>query len=59
MSFNEAAMIEPLSVGVHACKKGNVELGTVAVIFGAGSIGLTTLMAAQAYGAAKTLVLGK
>lgn len=52
-------MIAPLSIGVQACKKGNVELGSVAVIFGAGSIGLTTLLAAQAYGASKTLAIGK
>lgn len=59
MTFSEGAMVETLSVGVQACKKGGVHMGTVAIIFGAGPVGLTTLLAAQAYGASQTVIVGK
>jgi len=51
VSFEEGAMCEPLSVGVHACRRGNVCPGKTVAILGAGPIGLVALMAAKAFGA--------
>lgn len=33
-------MCEPLSVGIHACRRGKVEPGKNVVILGAGPIGI-------------------
>lgn len=51
VSFEQGAMVEPLSVGVHACRRGEVRPGKNVAILGAGPIGLVTLMAAKAFGA--------
>jgi L-iditol 2-dehydrogenase len=50
--------MEPLSVGVHACKRANVRFGDVVLISGAGPIGLVTLLAAKAMGATKAIITG-
>ncbi|KAI7899194.1 chaperonin 10-like protein [Cokeromyces recurvatus] len=52
VSFEEAALIEPLSVGIHATRRGEVKLGDRVFIFGAGPVGLLTAAAAKAAGAA-------
>ncbi len=51
ISFAEGAMIEPLSVGIHATRQGGVGLGSRVLITGAGPIGLVTLLACKAAGA--------
>ncbi|MDD3169972.1 MAG: alcohol dehydrogenase catalytic domain-containing protein, partial [Eubacteriales bacterium] len=51
ISTKEGALIEPLSVGIHAASQGQVGLGDHVVILGAGCIGLVTLLACKAYGA--------
>ncbi|XP_044757271.1 sorbitol dehydrogenase-like [Coccinella septempunctata] len=56
MSFEEGALMEPLSVGVHACRRANVSVGSTVLILGAGPIGLVTLLAAKAFGASKVLI---
>lgn len=56
VSFAAAAMVEPLAVGVHAATKARGEPGHVAVVIGAGPIGLVTVLAAQAAGAAHVIV---
>lgn len=56
MSFDEAALIEPLAVGVYACERANLKLNQRVVVLGAGPIGLVTLQAARAYGAGKVIV---
>ncbi len=55
MTFEEGAMMEPLSVGVHACNRGEVRPGQTVAVLGAGPIGLVTLQAARAYGAARLI----
>ncbi|EAU40257.1 probable zinc-dependent alcohol dehydrogenase protein [Fulvimarina pelagi HTCC2506] len=54
--FDEAAMVEPLAVGVHAATKARVKPGDIAVIMGAGPIGLVTALAALAAGCARVYV---
>lgn len=56
VSFAEAAMVEPLAVGVHAATKAKVKPGDVALVQGAGPIGLVTALAAIAAGCAKVFL---
>lgn len=50
VSSMNGALIEPLAVGFHAAAQGDAHLGQKAVIFGAGCIGLMTLLALQSHG---------
>lgn len=50
VSFDEAAMVEPVSVAVHAVARGNPSLGDTAVVVGAGMIGLLTIQALRSAG---------
>jgi D-xylulose reductase len=56
VSFAAAAMVEPLAVGVHAATKARVKPGDVALVIGAGPIGLVTVLAALAAGCARVIV---
>ena len=56
VSFAEAAMVEPLAVGVHAATKARIKPGDNAVVLGAGPIGLVTALAALAAGCARVYV---
>lgn len=51
-------MLEPLAVGVHACKRAGVCIGSTVLVLGAGPIGLVTLITAKAFGASKVVVAG-
>jgi len=51
VTFDEGAMCEPLSVGIHACNRAGIKIGTHVLITGAGPIGLVCLLAAKAAGA--------
>ena len=53
----EGALVEPLAVGFHAANIGRAHAGQVAVVFGAGCIGLVTLMALKAEGVSKVYVV--
>lgn len=50
VSLAQGAMVEPLAVGMHAVAKTGVTPGDVAVVIGAGTIGLVTIAAALAGG---------
>lgn len=56
VSMEEGALLEPLSVGIHACRRANVGLGTTILILGAGPIGLSALIAAKSMGAGDVLI---
>ncbi|XP_026325814.1 sorbitol dehydrogenase-like [Hyposmocoma kahamanoa] len=56
VSMEEGALLEPLSVGIHACRRGGVAAGDTVLVLGAGPIGLVTMLAAKAMGAAKILI---
>ncbi|KAL5746217.1 hypothetical protein ACOSP7_027363 [Xanthoceras sorbifolium] len=56
VSLEEGAMCEPLSVGVHACRRANVGPETNVLIMGSGPIGLVTLLASRAFGAPKIAI---
>lgn len=56
VSFAEAAMVEPLAVGIHAATKAQVKPGDVALVIGAGPIGLVTVLSALAAGCSHVFV---
>lgn len=56
LSLEAAALIEPLSVGIHACRRGNLTAGQSVFIAGAGPIGLTSLAAAKASGTTEIFI---
>jgi len=51
-----AALLEPLSVGVWACRKGRVSAGSRVLVTGAGPIGLVCVQTAVAFGATEVVV---
>ncbi|XP_069942709.1 sorbitol dehydrogenase-like isoform X2 [Cherax quadricarinatus] len=57
VSLEEGALVEPLSVAVHACQRAGVTLGSDVLICGAGPIGLVNLLTAKAMGASKVCVI--
>lgn len=57
MSSLEGALIEPLAVGFHAANQGKAQLGQKAVVFGAGCIGLVSMMALKAKGLSEVYVV--
>jgi L-iditol 2-dehydrogenase len=50
LGFENAAMVEPVSVAVHAVSRTPIRLGDRAVVVGCGMIGLLTVQAAKAAG---------
>jgi D-xylulose reductase len=56
VSFAEAAMVEPLAVGVNAALKAAIKPGDVAVVMGAGPIGMMVALAAYASGCSRVIV---
>lgn len=56
MSDDEAALLEPLSVGVAAVRKAGVVPGSRVLVTGAGPIGILTAAAAAAFGATEVVV---
>lgn len=59
VSYEEGALLEPLSVGVHACKRAGVTVGHKVLICGSGPIGLVCMMVAKAMGAASVAITGE
>ncbi|XP_014782983.1 sorbitol dehydrogenase [Octopus bimaculoides] len=53
VSTEDGALLEPLSVGVHACRRAGVSINSTVLISGAGPIGLCCFLTAKAMGAAK------
>ena len=52
VSFEEAALVQPLAIGLHAVRdRGRLEPGETVLIVGAGPIGLAILIAAKQEGA--------
>ena len=56
LGFAEAAMVEPLAVGMHAAAKARIVPGDVAVVIGAGPIGMVTALAALAGGCSRVVI---
>jgi L-iditol 2-dehydrogenase len=56
ISDDAAALLEPLSVAVWACRKARVTAGSRVLVTGAGAIGLVTVQTALAFGATEVTV---
>lgn len=56
VGFGEGAMVEPLAVGLHAATKARIKPGDVAVVIGAGTIGVLTALAALAGGCSRVII---
>lgn len=56
LSFPEAAMLEAVSVALHAVAVSDLEGGETALVIGAGMIGLLTLQAARVAGCSRIFV---
>jgi L-iditol 2-dehydrogenase len=57
LSFEEAAMVEPGAVAVHALRQGGIDIGDSVLIYGAGPIGLMLATWARLWGAANVLMV--
>lgn len=55
VSYEEGALAEPLSVGVHVSKLAKISPGDVVVVFGAGPVGLLIASCAMAFGSTKVV----
>jgi len=57
MPFEHAALVEAVSVAVHAVSISPVKLGDTAIVVGAGMIGLLTIQAVKAAGASRVIAV--
>jgi L-iditol 2-dehydrogenase len=57
LSFQHAAMVEPVAVAVHAVNRSRVCLGDTAVVVGAGVIGLLLVQALRAAGCGQIIAV--
>ncbi len=56
VSFAEAAMVEPFAVGLQAASKAKIAPGDLAVVIGAGPIGIMVALAALAGGCSRVII---
>jgi len=59
VDFTTAALSEPLAVSVHGVRVAGLEIGQRVLVLGAGTIGLTAVIAARAGGAGEILVTAR
>ena len=53
VTWEQAALVEPLAVSVHAVRRGALSGGETVLVLGSGNIGLTAVAAARAMGAGR------
>jgi D-xylulose reductase len=56
VGFDEGALVEPFAVGLHAARKAQIKPGDIALVIGAGTIGLVTAIAAIAGGCSQVII---
>jgi threonine dehydrogenase-like Zn-dependent dehydrogenase len=54
--MESAALLEPLSVAIHATRRATIEQGDTAIVFGAGTVGLLTAAMAKVSGATTVVI---
>lgn len=57
MSYEQAALVEPMAVALHSIRIGNFRTGDTALVLGSGPIGLATIECLKAAGARLIIVL--
>src|SRR5260370_112070 len=56
VSFEEAVLVEPLTLGVHVARKVGIASGDNAIVTGAGPIGVIIALAALASGCSQVII---
>ncbi|KAF2448207.1 GroES-like protein [Karstenula rhodostoma CBS 690.94] len=56
VSMESAALLEPLSVAIHATRRASIEQGDTVTVFGAGTVGLLTAAMAKMSGATTVVI---
>lgn len=56
MTWDQAALVEPLAVGLHGLRRAGLENGARVLVLGAGPVGLSTALWAKAFGASHVAV---
>lgn len=59
MKAQDGALVEPLAVSVHAVRRAGMREGAKVAVLGAGTIGLTAVLAAKAMGASEVYVTAR
>lgn len=57
LAFEHAAMVEPISIAVHAVNRTPIKLGDTAVVVGSGMIGLLVIQALRLAGCARVIAV--
>lgn len=55
VSFEQAAMVEPVAIALHAVKRGGIKAGETAVVVGTGMIGLFVIQCLRVLGCKKII----
>ncbi|HOV39451.1 MAG TPA: NAD(P)-dependent alcohol dehydrogenase [Spirochaetales bacterium] len=56
VSLEEGALVEPLAIGIYSAATAQIRPGDVAVVFGAGTIGIVTALAAVSSGCSRVVL---
>jgi len=56
VSLEEGAMVEPLAIGLQAATRARIQPGDVALVIGAGPIGIVTALSALAAGCSRVMI---
>jgi len=57
ISYRAGALVEPLSVGLHAARQSRLDVGSRVAVIGGGAVGLCTVQALRAVGARQVYVV--
>ena len=57
ISLKEAALLEPLTVALHSIERINIQAGMSVIVYGAGTIGLLTLLSLRARGVGEIMIV--
>ncbi|MEF3310136.1 2,3-butanediol dehydrogenase [Paenibacillus sp. GYB004] len=57
MTWEQAALVEPAAVAVHAVRESDLRIGGTVAVFGTGPIGLLVIQAARAAGASQIIAV--
>jgi L-iditol 2-dehydrogenase len=52
----EGALLEPLAVAVHACRRAGIKMNSTCTVIGAGAVGLLCAVAARLEGCSKVVI---
>jgi D-xylulose reductase len=56
VSLEEGALVEPIAIGVYSANTAGIQPADIALVFGAGTIGIVTALAALASGCSKVVL---